>query len=279
MAKPLIFISHYGPEKDLAIALKRLVERSFLDMVEVFVSSDPKSLPMGDKWLESITRALKKCCVELIIASPESVRRPWINFEAGSGWIRDIPVISLCHSGMTPAALPPPLSSLQNASLVDESQLESVFLRLADTIGSSLPEVDYTELITVAEDFEATTTKAESLVASSPIQSADGLSQHELATFVSVAENIDVPTEGVPLHGVRSAVQQMGFTGVAITIALKMLERKELIVLEWETAHYGEYTAVKLTEKGWAWLEGNQDLLVLTVPKKPSAIPEDDIPF
>jgi len=99
--KPLIFISHIKEEKDLAFALKELVTDKFLNMMEVFVATDPTSIEMGREWLQRIKAALKTCAVEIIFASPESVKRPWINFEAGAAWIRkNVPVIPLCHSGM-----------------------------------------------------------------------------------------------------------------------------------------------------------------------------------
>lgn len=109
-AKTLVFISHITPEKEVAIAFKELIEESFLNMIEVFVSSDGESINMGQRWLESITVALKKCSIEIVLCSPQSVQRPWINFEAGAAWIRDIPVIPLCHSGMEPSKLPVPLN-------------------------------------------------------------------------------------------------------------------------------------------------------------------------
>lgn len=96
MQKPLIFMSHITEEQEIALALKQLIESSFLGMMGVFVSSDPTGIELGRRWLDQITFALKHCAVEVILASPESVRRPWINFEAGAGWIRDIPGIPLC---------------------------------------------------------------------------------------------------------------------------------------------------------------------------------------
>lgn len=101
MSKPIIFISHITEEKEIAIELKKLIEKKILGMMEVFVSSDENSIKLGHKWLEDITYALKNCVIEIILCSSESIKRPWINFEAGAGWIREnIPVIPLCHSGM-----------------------------------------------------------------------------------------------------------------------------------------------------------------------------------
>lgn len=100
MEKPIVFISHITEEKEMALELKSLIEESFLGMISVFVSSDENSISSGSKWLDNITSALGNCAIELILCSPNSVKRQWINFEAGAGWVREIPVIPLCHSGM-----------------------------------------------------------------------------------------------------------------------------------------------------------------------------------
>src|SRR5450432_37671 len=85
---------------------------------------------------------------------PISVKRPWINFEAGSGWIRDIPVIPLCHSGMAPSALPVPLNLLKAAVATEVSQLKLVFPVIAKALGSASPNPDFTAFIQDVKDFE-----------------------------------------------------------------------------------------------------------------------------
>ena len=64
MQKPLVFISHITTEKEIAIALKGLVEQAFLGMVHVSVSSDPNSIAMGGRWLNDITYGFKTCVNE-----------------------------------------------------------------------------------------------------------------------------------------------------------------------------------------------------------------------
>jgi hypothetical protein len=154
MSKPIVFISHISDEKEIAIAFKDLVEESFLELIDVFVSSDEYSISLGQKWLDNITTALKNCSVEIILCSPKSVGRPWINFEAGSAWIRDIPVIPLCHSGMKPSALPVPLNLLQAASASEISSLKLIFPVLARAIGSQVPKVDFSEFVEKVKEFE-----------------------------------------------------------------------------------------------------------------------------
>jgi hypothetical protein len=152
--KPLVFISHIGEEDQVAKALKELIEPHFLGLLDVFVSSDGGSIEMGQKWLDTVSAALKNCAIQIVVCSPKSVARPWVNFEAGAAWVREVPVIPLCHSGMTPSELPIPLSLLQAANLTDVDAMRLVIARLAKVLGSSAPKVDLTAFVEHIRAFE-----------------------------------------------------------------------------------------------------------------------------
>jgi hypothetical protein len=155
MEKAVIFISHIEPEKAIATEFKLLIEHEFLGLIDVFVSSDGQSIQMGQRWLDGISEALKKCKVEIVVCSPVSIKKPWINFEAGAGWIRDIPVIPLCHSGMTPSSLPVPLSLLQAAQANEVSGLKLILPVLAQALGAKTPNTDFTAFIQTVKSFES----------------------------------------------------------------------------------------------------------------------------
>lgn len=154
MTKPLVFVSHVTAEADVAILLKDLIAAQFLGLMDVFVSSDAQTIAMGQRWLDSITTALKECVIEIIIASPQSVPRPWVNFEAGAAWVRGIPVIPLCHSGVTPSTLPLPLNLLQGAYATDAADLARVFDVLATALGAKTPKTDFSKFIADVSAFE-----------------------------------------------------------------------------------------------------------------------------
>src|SRR5262245_48339821 len=98
MAKKQIFISHISRETSLARALKERLVADFLGLPEVFVSSDRTTIEAGEKWLDEIESALEAADLVMVMASRESVGRPWVNFEAGAVWLRGIPLIPICHS-------------------------------------------------------------------------------------------------------------------------------------------------------------------------------------
>jgi len=153
--KPVVFISHIKEEAEIVTALKELIAPHFLNLLEFFVSSDGASIPMGQKWLDRVSSHLKSCAVEIVVCSPQSVTRPWINFEAGAAWIHDnIPVIPLCHSGMTPSDLPVPLSLLQSALLTDIAGMNLVVPVLANALKAASPKIDFSDFVARVKTFE-----------------------------------------------------------------------------------------------------------------------------
>jgi hypothetical protein len=284
MEKPIVFISHITEEKAVATALKALVEASFLSMIDVFVSSDPASIPLGQKWLDNITFGLKRCAVAIVIASPESVRRPWINFEAGAGWIRDIPVIPLCHSGMTPARLPQPLGTLQAATATEEAELKLILPVLSKPLGSTLPTVDFAPFIHAVKEFESLAKERAALIASVPLAMTDGLAAHEIEVLLTIADETDAPNLPVSVHAIRNSMGRAGYRNVATNLAFRLLEQREMIRIAEVEDRYneGSYPAATITEGGWLWIIANQSIVDLkTTPKSParSAGLSDDIPF
>ena len=270
MVKKNVFISHITEEKEIAQELKKLVESSFLGMIEVFVSSDGASIRRGQRWLEGITNALKKCDVEIILASPESVKRPWVNFEAGAGWIREIPVIPICHSGMTPSKLPPPLGTLQASVATDENELKLIFPVLADAIGCNLPpHTDFSSFINVVRTFEKTSRLDSGIKAATQIAPTNGLASHEFHTLVQIAKTNTIPGSSIDSTQILTFVEGLGFTKLAASLALHMLARKGLVQIGSELGEWDvPYSVVGMTHEGWAWLNANQDQLILSSPPR-----------
>ena len=119
-----VFISHIAPEAHLAAVLKKWIEDAFLGQADVFVSSDHDDITAGDQWFQRIGQALGDAKVLLVICSTESVHRPWINFETGAGHMKEVPIIPICHTGMTKTKLPKPLLFFQ-ALDADENDFSS----------------------------------------------------------------------------------------------------------------------------------------------------------
>lgn len=154
MPKPVIFISHVSEEADLAKILKRTIEGDFLQMVKVFVSSDTASIQAGQNWLDSVGEALRLASAEIILCSKTSLSRPWINFEAGAGWMRKIPIVPVCHSGLKPRDLPMPLSVLQGIVASEIDGLDRLYVQIATTVDCAKPKASLNALAEAVRKFE-----------------------------------------------------------------------------------------------------------------------------
>src|SRR5262249_13791750 len=92
---------------------------------------------------DQIVQALKKAQLQLVICSPESVQRAWINYETGGASVNGTEIIPLCHSGMTPAQLPVPLCMAEGVRLTDPKDLQRLYTRLSAILDSDVPAVDF----------------------------------------------------------------------------------------------------------------------------------------
>jgi hypothetical protein len=136
-----IFLSHISEESSEARAIKISLEKA-LPGLEVFVSA--VDIHFGQQWMAEINEAMKRAQAILVLCSPQSVRRPWINFESGSGWARQMPVIPICHKGLSKEQLPDPLGIFQGVELINPES----FRKLVDRLSSEMN-------INVAGNFDA----------------------------------------------------------------------------------------------------------------------------
>ncbi len=137
--KTSVFISHIGEEKDVAKRLQLLIQSAFSNAFPVFVSSDPESLGGGEEWYHHILDSLANAKVVLVLLSPESADRPWINFEAGFGKGRGSRVVPLSFRGLSFDALDYPLKGLQGYYL---SQVADILNEVAKQMGVPMVNVD-----------------------------------------------------------------------------------------------------------------------------------------
>lgn len=154
MTKPTIFISHITEEKEIAILFKHEIEKLFLGMVNVFVSSDAGSIQIGSNWLDDITNGLRGCKAMLLFCSPDSIQKPWINFECGAGWGRAIDIVPVCHSGLRPVDLPLPMSLLQGIEASSPEKIQHIFDLISKKIGCASPTANGLEISEKIQEFE-----------------------------------------------------------------------------------------------------------------------------
>jgi TIR domain len=147
MPQKTVFVSHIHEEAELAKLLKEFLGKSFLGMIKFFVTSDGDAAFGKGNWLSAVEENLRDCCMVIVLCSPESITRPWVNFEAGAAWISNIPVVPVCHSGLQPSNLPLPFAVLSAVTATDRGGIDLLLRRLAEALGSDVPKVDFDEII------------------------------------------------------------------------------------------------------------------------------------
>ena len=150
-----VFLSHINPESKLAEILETAITRDFIGLVNFFVSSDIFSIPVGEQWGRKLIDGLAKSELHIVLCSPESVERPWINFETGAACLRGVPIAPICHSGLSPTQLPLPLSKFQAILASDRHGLTKLYTSIAAMLGATVPDSKLDELARQVMEFEA----------------------------------------------------------------------------------------------------------------------------
>ena len=92
----------------------------------------------------------------LLLCSPSSIKRHWIHFEAGCGWIQKKPVIPICYGGLTSSQLPANLMNAICKNLkapnVDAMLLRGMFDDLKTVISDGTTEVENEEVATHSDE-------------------------------------------------------------------------------------------------------------------------------
>jgi hypothetical protein len=128
-----VFISHIGDERSVALRLKALLESAILPQPPVFVSSDYESIPSGAHWWNGILEGIRRSEFVIVLLSPASVDRRWINFEAGVGKGQDSHVIPVVWRKLAKSDIGMPLGELHARELESEDEVKA----LLQTVGSA----------------------------------------------------------------------------------------------------------------------------------------------
>lgn len=221
------------------------------------VDRDPSvSIPIED--IQSGIQASDVCLADI------STDNPNVWFELGYAIAAQREVVLVC-SDERASRFP---FDVQHRSIIRYStESSSDFEKLREKIESRI---------------KATLQRREKLGQVARIQSVakvEGLTQHQLATLVSVAEGLDEPNDSISAYRIRQAMERAGFTQLATTLGLKALLDNGMLESFEDADYQGEtFVAYRVTDRGMAWLLENQESLTLKQEDR-SASDELDIPF
>src|SRR4051794_34439785 len=148
MAKITVFVSHAHGESELASLLKTSLTEHFIGLVNVFVSSDFKSIGAGEDWYVAIMNAVKAADIHLVLCSQDSITSSWINIELGAALCReDRKILPVCHTNLQLANFKVrPLADRQGLDASSPDGLAFLYSTVANALGSSVPKVDFNAL-------------------------------------------------------------------------------------------------------------------------------------
>ena len=139
MVAKSLFVSHISEEAEYAALLKEMIQSDFLELARCFTSSDIGSIGAGENWLTAVERAMSEAKAVIVLCSKASVHRPWVQFEVGAAWMKDIPVIPVCHSGLKTGDLQMPLSLRQGVELPTERGIAQLYEGVAKLLKMTRP--------------------------------------------------------------------------------------------------------------------------------------------
>ncbi|MBE2226813.1 MAG: toll/interleukin-1 receptor domain-containing protein [Ignavibacteria bacterium] len=126
MTKPIIFFSHSSKDRDCLVKLKEFFVSKTSNTIDVFLSSDGQSIPLGKDWIHKIQDSLNNSKIMIIFLTPNSINSQWVYFESGYTYSRNIRVIPVGFLGIDLNHIKPPLSILQGFNINTEEGLNNL---------------------------------------------------------------------------------------------------------------------------------------------------------
>jgi hypothetical protein len=132
---------------------------------------------------------------------------------------------------------------------------------------------------------KAVLTKGEALrqiAETEQISPIHGLSQPELFVLAELSSSLYMPDSFVASYQVKNDVEKAGLTALGFSLGVRRLVSKEFIEIV-ETVNFNDetYSAFRLLEKGWQWIEANEKLFKVHKrnPASDDILTDEDVPF
>ena len=132
-----IFISHSSRDKDIARALRRLLQEALpLEETAILCTSLPGyGLPSGEQVLPALALAVKQAEVFLCVLTRASLRNQNVMLELGARWISEKPLHLLLIAGTPRRRVPAALKLIQLTRSADQSSVHGMIDRIASELG------------------------------------------------------------------------------------------------------------------------------------------------
>ncbi|MCH7886757.1 MAG: toll/interleukin-1 receptor domain-containing protein [Candidatus Marinimicrobia bacterium] len=148
-ADNIAFLSYSSEDKALAESIKTAIETEFSNGIKLFLYQDYENNKPGEEWWNNIKDALESSNIVFVLATPNSIKKPWINFEAGTASLRKIRIdgekdkeknvvlLPLCAKGLSKSEIGLPLSIVNALDLDNSEDVKKMMKILAENYGYS----------------------------------------------------------------------------------------------------------------------------------------------
>jgi len=137
MEKPTVFFSHSSRDATALSRLKDLFLEKTGGAIEVFLSSDGQSIPLGRNWVHKVEQALNSASLMIVFVTPNSVGSHWLYFESGYAYSKGLRVVPVGFRGVDLTRLPPPLGLLQGFNITSSDTLDNLVVLANEVFGHS----------------------------------------------------------------------------------------------------------------------------------------------
>jgi len=78
-----VFFSYSSKDTTIINRIKEAFEDKTNNSIEIFLSCDGESIPLGVNWVAHIEKGLRKSKLMFVFISPHSISSKWIYYESG----------------------------------------------------------------------------------------------------------------------------------------------------------------------------------------------------
>ena len=133
-----VLISHDVDDREAATAVKELIQRSSLNRIDVWFSSDTSSrggMPLGGRWFSELHDTLQKTDWIVALVTPRSSSSPWLYYECGVVASTRAHCVIPLTLGVPISSVPMPLAGYQVYDSLNASSLATFLRKLLEADG------------------------------------------------------------------------------------------------------------------------------------------------
>ena len=167
-----LFVSHAHCDREIAVALVKVIEAAMVPRERLLCTShpDPKYRePEGVDVVKYLRDHLTQSSCVLGVLTPSSIKSPWCLFELGGGWALATRTYCLLAGGLSQESLPAALKGTDAGRLTEPEEIRRVLANLRQALvwderieGSAAKEID--DLVNLARGYEVGLAAARSLM-------------------------------------------------------------------------------------------------------------------